>query len=69
MAFTPTQLQALKDALASGELEVQFEGKVVRYRSIAELKEAIALVTGELETAGTIAAGTPRRSYAAFGRD
>lgn len=69
MAFTTTQLQALDDAIASGELSVSYEGKTVTYRSIESLREARDFVKSQLEAAGTIAASGPRRSYAAYSRD
>lgn len=41
MAFTQDDLTAINDAIATGELEVQFaDGKRVRYRSVAELIRA-----------------------------
>lgn len=48
MAYTQTQLEALQAALASGELEVSHEGRRIRYRSIAELEQAIARVQAHL---------------------
>ncbi len=52
MAYTQSNLDALKAALATGELEVQFsDGRRVRYRSIAELREAISVVAAEVATA------------------
>ena len=40
--YTADHLQALRDALASGEHRVSYEGKSVEYRSVADLKAAIA---------------------------
>lgn len=45
--YSEAQLQALRDALARGEKRVTFGDKTVEYRSIDELKAAIA----EVETA------------------
>lgn len=42
--YTADHLQALRDALASGEHRVSYEGKSVEYRSVADLKAAIAEV-------------------------
>jgi len=54
MAYTQTQLEALQAALASGELSVRFADRQVTYRSIEELKAAIAEVQAALQTtAGT----------------
>jgi hypothetical protein len=68
MAYTTTQLAALQAALASGELSVEYDGKKVGYRSVAELERAISVVQGALEAGGTLAS-TPRRSVAAYSRD
>jgi hypothetical protein len=42
--YTADHLQALRDALASGEHRVSYEGKSVEYRTVADLKAAIAEV-------------------------
>ena len=42
MTYTPEHLQALREALASGEHRVTYEGKSIEYRSVADLKSAIA---------------------------
>ena len=42
MTYTPEHLQALREALASGEHRVTYEGKSIEYRSVADLKAAIA---------------------------
>ena len=44
MAYTQTQLEALEMALARGEKMVRYEDKLVEYRSVDELKAAIAEV-------------------------
>ena len=53
MAWTQTDLDAIEAAIASGELNVQYSDKAVRYRSIEELllardiiKQAIAAASG-----------------------
>ena len=48
MAYTQTQLDALRAALASGELSVSHDGRRVEYRSIAELERAISTVQSAL---------------------
>jgi hypothetical protein len=53
MAYTQTQLRALRAALASGERRVTFGDKTVEYRSVDELKAAIR----EVETALAAARG------------
>lgn len=48
---------ALELALASGAIEVQVEGKRIRYRSVDEIKSALAHINGQLaREAGTPAA-------------
>lgn len=42
--YTEAQLQALRDALAKGEKRVSFGDKTVEYRTVEELKAAIAEV-------------------------
>ena len=44
MTYTTTQLEALKRALATGERRVSFGDKTVEYRTVEELKQAIAEV-------------------------
>ncbi len=55
MALTQTDLDALKTALATGYLNVRFsDGRSVTYRSVRELREAMAIVQADIdETAGT----------------
>ncbi len=40
MAYTQADLDRIQSAIAKGELEVQYHDRKVRYRSIAELREA-----------------------------
>jgi hypothetical protein len=42
--YTEAQLQALRDSLARGEKRVTFGDKTVEYRTVEELKAAIAEV-------------------------
>ncbi len=51
MAFTQKDLDAVKMAIASGELEVQYGDKRVRYRSMDELTRAARIIQGELDAA------------------
>ena len=44
MAFTEEQLSVLESALAKGEKRVTFGDKTVEYRTVEELKQAIAEV-------------------------
>ena len=47
MAYTEQQLQDLKNALANGMLRVKFADRDVQFRSVEELKQAIATVEQE----------------------
>ena len=42
MPFTAEQLQALRDALANGARRVRFADREIEYRTVEELKAAIA---------------------------
>ncbi len=54
MPYTQTQADALREALASGVLTVQYGDKRVTYRSVGELREALAEVEAALaRDAGT----------------
>lgn len=49
--YTEQQLQALRDALANGVRRVRFENREIEYRSVEELKAAIAAAEAELAKA------------------
>lgn len=61
MALTTTDLSNIDAAIATGELEVEFNGRRVRYRSVAELMAARAHVASVLQTEAN--ATTRRSSY------
>ena len=66
--YTPEHLQALREALASGEHRVTYEGKSIEYRSVADLKAAIAEVMQEWRTGGgVVRAKITTEGGAAFG--
>ncbi len=44
MTYTTAQRDALKQAIASGVLRLSYDGKTVEYRSMSELKAALAEV-------------------------
>jgi hypothetical protein len=48
MTYTPADLEALQQALISGERRVSFGDKTVEYRSVAELQAAIRTVSAAL---------------------
>jgi len=51
MALTPQDIDNLDAAIATGELEVEVNGRRVKYRSIAELKAAREHVASVLQQA------------------
>jgi len=46
--YTEQQLQALRDALANGVRRVRFGDREIEYRTIDELKQAIAAAEAEV---------------------
>ena len=62
MAYTQAHLDALQQALASGELRVRFADREVTYRSVEELKNAIAIVKAGLE----VSSGTRIRQHRVY---
>lgn len=63
MAFTQTDVDALKTAIASGKgaQTIEFGDQKVTFRDVDEMRALLALMMGEVSTA----AGTPRTRYAA----
>jgi hypothetical protein len=49
--YTEQQLQALRDALAGGVRRVRFGEREIEYRTVEELKAAIATAEAELAKA------------------
>lgn len=69
MPWTLTQLQAIEDAIGTGQLKVEYEGKSVTYRSMDELIAARNVIRGDLVSTGVIAEpDLITRSYAAYYR-
>jgi hypothetical protein len=66
MAFTNTELDALKAAYATGVVEVEYDGKKTRYDSGAAILRRIRVIEAEIAAA----AGAPRNmsTYATFNR-
>jgi hypothetical protein len=62
MALTTTDLENLDTAIATGELEVEFNGRRVRYRSVPELMAARNHVASVLNTSTV----TPHRTAYQF---
>lgn len=46
--YTDQQLQALRDALANGVRRVRFGDREIEYRTVEELKEAIAAAEADV---------------------
>lgn len=66
MAWTQTELDALKAAYASGTLRVSYEGKMIEYGSEADLLRRIRVIEGEI--ASTAGKKKPVAGYARFSR-
>lgn len=62
MAFTQSDLNAINEAIAGGELQVSIGDRKITYRSIEELKEARRLIQSELSSS-TASLGRGLRSY------
>ena len=69
MAFTQTDVDALKAALATGALKVRYaDGREVTYRGLSDLQRAIAIATAEVAGSGAETFGA-NRSVAGFRRN
>ena len=71
MAYTQAHLDALEAALVKGEKRVTFGDKTVEYRSVDELKAAIAVVKRDLfeQAVGTgLWPGAPRQIRVTTGK-
>jgi len=53
MAWTQSQIDALKAAIAVGALTVRHGETMTTYRSLAEMKELLAMMTEEVTPART----------------
>ncbi|MCB1341093.1 MAG: hypothetical protein KDK24_08510 [Pseudooceanicola sp.] len=67
MAWTETELAALKAAYAAGTTVVQFDGKRLEYDSEAGLLRRIRTIESEIAAQG--GTGKARVGYATFSRD
>lgn len=61
MAWTQADIDALKAALAKGEARVRFADREVAYRSVEEMRSALALMQAEVNAATGTA--RPRQRY------
>jgi hypothetical protein len=48
MAWTQTDADNLKAAIAKGERSVSFADRTVTYRSVSEMREALSMIEAEL---------------------
>lgn len=69
MAFTVAQLTALETAIGTGQLEVTYDGKTVKYRSMDDLTKAYNFVYAKLVDQGLVTDGRTRVSVASFSKD
>lgn len=69
MAFTTTQLAAIESAIASGSLEVTYEGKTVKYASMDDLQKRYNFIRSKLIAQGDIANDRIRTSYVSHSKD
>lgn len=69
MAFTSSDLDAVDRAIASGELTVRSNDRMVTYRSMDELTAARAAISGALAAASASTAVYPRYQVADFSDD
>lgn len=68
MAFTVAQLTALEEAIGQGALEVAYEGKTVKYRSMDDLRKAYDFVYAKLVAQGLITDARTRVSVTSFSK-
>lgn len=61
MAWTQADIDSLKSAIASGALTVRFKDRTVTYRSLAEMREILAMMTAEVRP-------RPKAGLAGFSR-
>ena len=61
MAWVEADRDAIKAAIASGELDVQYNDRRVRYRSIDELRSALAMISNELDKPALVADSVPNQ--------
>lgn len=54
MAFTTADVDALKDAIATGALEVRYaDGRQVKYRSLGEMRQILQMMNAEANPSST----------------
>ncbi len=63
MSFTPTDLQNINAAIATGELSVEVNGRKVVYRNMDDLIKARNLMQADMAAEGAAAAAPRRGSF------
>jgi len=63
MSFTPTDLQNINAAIATGELSVEVNGRKVVYRNMDDLIKARNLMQADMAAVGASAAAPRRGSF------
>ena len=69
MAWTQTDIDALKAAIASGQLIVRSQDRMINYRSLDEMRQTLALMESEVSGAGSALRIGGGRSKLTFQRD
>ncbi len=69
MAFTTADLDAIDRAIASGELTVRTQDRMVTYRSMPELREARDVVANAIAVQSGKSSSFPRHQLASFSDD
>lgn len=73
MTYTVQQFTDLTAAIATGQLEVQYADKRVKYQDLAEMRKLRDEMRAELESSGLLSSGNtttnPRVALATFSRD
>jgi len=67
MAYTQLDLDALNSAIASGHLKVEYDGKKVEFRSLADLIKIRDMIAGELNPAAAVTVAQ-RQVYPTFNK-
>lgn len=63
MAFTQSDIDALKAAIATGALEVRYaDGRYTRFRSLKEMRETLELMERDVRTTPRVLVGFVQHS-------
>jgi uncharacterized protein YceH (UPF0502 family) len=68
VAWTQTDIDALRAAIASGQLMVRSSDRMVTYRSLAEMQQTLRMMEGQVGGSTGLRLGRDR-DKAAFRRD